>query len=63
MGRARDARVITPNELLEPSRRLVMRQVEDRWREPGQVRLDGCLVLGGGGHDLAARTMPASSTS
>ena len=42
---ARDARVVAPDELLDPVRRLGVGQVEDLGRERREVGLDGALVL------------------
>src|SRR6185369_5438430 len=47
-----DARVVAPDELLDPEGRLVYGQVEDARRERGQVGLDGGLVLARRRHDL-----------
>ena len=52
MGRAADARVVAPDQLLDPVGGLGTRQVEHPWREGGEVGLDGGLVLARRRHDL-----------
>ena len=51
VGGARDARVVAADQPLEAAGRLLVRQVEDRRREAGEVGLDRGLVLGRRRHD------------